>query len=131
MIKYVRGAIWWANLDDAGSKETRAVQKNRPVLIVSNNDYNANHSTLTVLPITHTAPSDGEKDFRVSIDTSSPGREDVSYVMCDQIRLIDKKDLENFYGVVSDWEMLNVQLVLMGYLDIDMSVYKVNNDEQA
>jgi len=129
MIKYVRGAIWWANLDDPGIRETRAVQKNRPVLIMSNNQYNSTHSTLTVLPITHSVPGDNEKNFRVAIDTSSPDKQDTSYVMCDQIRLIDKKDLDNFYGLVSDWEMINIQAILVGYLDIDLSSYKSAEDE--
>ena len=126
MIKYARGAIWWANLDDAEiSKASRAANKVRPVLIMSNNEYNATHSTLTVLPITHQFNADNqEADFRVPIDTSAPGKpNDTSYVMCDQIRLIDKKDIENFYGIISDWEMVKVQLVLTSFLNLDFSTY--------
>lgn len=112
MIKYARGTIWWANLDTD--------DKSKPVLIISNNEFNANHSTLTVLPITHNNMDDAE--FRVEIDTSTPNKSDRSYVMCDQIKLIGKEALDNFYGVVSDWEMLNIQYKMASYLNIPTSI---------
>lgn len=120
MIKYARGTVWWAKLEEVDdNKETGVVLKNRPVLVMSNNDYNATHATLTVLPITHQYFTDNNaEDFRVPIDTSSPGKSDTSYVMCDQIRLIDKKNLDNFYGVVSSWEMVNVQLAMTNFLKL-------------
>ena len=123
MIKYARGTVWWAKLEEVEeSKETGVVLKNRPVLVMSNNEYNATHATLTVIPITHQHFTDNNaEEFRVPIDTSSPGNKDTSYAMCDQIRLIDKKNLDNFYGLVSSWEMVNVQLAMTNFLRLNES----------
>lgn len=121
MIKYARGTVWWARLEEEDdSKETGVVLKNRPVLVMSNNEYNATHATLTVIPITHQYFTDNNIDeFRVPIDTSSPNNKDTSYAMCDQIRLIDKKSLDNYYGVVSSWEMVKVQVAMSNFLHLN------------
>lgn len=116
MIKYARGTVWFAELPDATDESTHQVAKSRPVLIVSSNNFNLNGSTVTVLPMT---TKDRDLPFRVALQTSNPNKADeISYVMCDQIRNIDKSKLLTYMGLITDWEMLEVQKTLCDYLNI-------------
>lgn len=122
MIKYVKGSIWWANLEGDVEDLGHAVKKTRPVIIVSRNDFNASHPTVTVLPLTRKAPDSNKinPQLRPAIKTSLPYEKDeFSYAMCDQIRLVDKKILDDYYGFLDEWELVNVDVALQHYLGME------------
>lgn len=122
MIRYARGTVWFAELPD--TDETHQVAKPRPVLIISNNDFNNKGPTVTVLPMTS---KEHDYPFRVALQTNNPNSDgpQKSFVMCDQIRNIDKATLRSYMGIISDWEMLEVQKTLVEYLSItDKAVSK-------
>lgn len=49
VLKYLRGQIWWANLDYLESITQRG---KRPVIIISNNLANRFSGNVTVIPLT-------------------------------------------------------------------------------
>lgn len=122
MIRYARGTVWFAELPDA--EDTHQTAKPRPVLIISNNEFNKSGPTVTVLPMT---TKEHDYPFRVALDSGNPNKDNVqkSYVMCDQIRNVDKQILKNYMGIVSDWEMIAIQKTLYEYLSLaDEAVLK-------
>lgn len=80
-----RGQIWYADLSPARGSEQGGV---RPVVIISNNTGNAVSPVVIVAPIT-SAVSKKKLPTQVLIGTES-GLKELSMVMCEQIRTIDK-----------------------------------------
>lgn len=120
MIKYAYGTIWWAFLESSEEQPGHMTKNTRPVIIVSNNEFNANHPTVTVLPMTRSIPQDEQTiQLRPAILTSIPYEPaEYSYAMCDQIRLVDKHILDNYYGFLSQSEMKSVKSALSKYLEL-------------
>jgi mRNA interferase MazF len=85
-----RGDIFYANLSPAIGSE---MDKQRPVLIVSNNANNRASTTITILPltssVTHVYP------FEVLINPEDSGLSKVSKVQAQQIRTISKERIKS------------------------------------
>jgi mRNA interferase MazF len=77
--------------------------ENRPVLIVSNDGFNAAFPVVTVLPLTKT---EGKKrklfDFEILIPAGLCGNDVESIIMPYQIRTVDKKRLLEHMGRLED-----------------------------
>ncbi|MEQ9116396.1 MAG: type II toxin-antitoxin system PemK/MazF family toxin [Rickettsiales bacterium] len=86
-----RGDIYFANLDPSIGSETK---KRRPVVIVSNNLQNTYSDRVVILPIT----SQAKKVYPFEVLISNNGIE--GKAMCDQIRTLDKRRLEDYQGQV-------------------------------
>ena len=96
MIVY-QWAVLQANLDPAMGTEQ---QGTRPVLIVSNEDYNQTIPNVTVLPLTSTPrrlyPSE------VLLAEGKAGQPLKSIIMAHQIRTISKRRLGKLLGYLDD-----------------------------
>lgn len=77
--------------------------ENRPVLIVSNDGFNAAFPVVTVVPLTKT---EGKKrkiyDFEIVIPAGLCGNDVESIIMPYQIRTVDKKRLLEHMGRLED-----------------------------
>ena len=79
--KYSRGEIYYADLGDALGSEQGGI---RPVLIIQNNTGNIHSNTTVIVPIT--SKTKPKLPTHVDIQLDEP-----SIIMCEQIRVIDKK----------------------------------------
>lgn len=86
--EFQRGDIWYLDPDPALGREQKKV---RPCLILSANMYNNGLSDLLiVIPLTSK-----KKGIACHIEAKIIGLEQISYIMCDQIRCISKMRLRN------------------------------------
>jgi mRNA interferase MazF len=85
-----RGEIYYADLNPTIGAE---INKQRPVLIVSNDANNRMSATVTVLPITSNVSK--VYPFEVFISASEGGLPKDSKIQCHQIRTIDRKRLKS------------------------------------
>ena len=90
-------AVMQANLDPAIGTEQKGT---RPVLIISNEDYNQTIPNVTVLPLTSTKrrlyPSE------VFLPQGQAGQPLDSIIMAHQIRTISKQRLKSLIGYLDD-----------------------------
>lgn len=98
---------YWADLDPAVGSEQGG--ESRPVLVVSNDGFNARFTVVTVLPITKaTGKSRKVYPFEVPLPASVAGNPEDSIIMPQQIRTISKTRLTDRMGAVADLELRRV-----------------------
>ena len=102
-----RGEVWLADLDPTRGHEQAG---KRPVLIVSDDGFNAGPATLViVVPITSTIrpiPS------HVRLDPPEGGLKNPSAVLCEAIRSISKQRLVRRWGAVSSAKLAEIEDVV-------------------
>jgi len=108
-------AVMQANLNPVIGTEQKG---SRPVLVVSNEDYNQVVPNLTILPLTSTKrrlyPSE------VSLPSGISGQPLDSIVMAHQIRTISKQRLEKLIGYLTDAKLRSeVRAAIKEHLDIE------------
>lgn len=102
-----RGAIVWADLDPVEGHEQGG---RRPVLVVSNSDFNQRSGTLVVFPLTTKAPRLGYP-FTIPVPPSTVGRP--SWVKLTQVRTIDDRRVSGDLGIAP---AVFVEQCLSGFL---------------
>ena len=108
-------AVMEANLDPAAGAEQKGT---RPVLIVSNEEFNQAMPNVTVLPLTSTRrrlyPSE------VLLPQVKAGQPLDSIIMAHQIRTISKQRLGGLLGHLEDIQLQDeVRAAIKEYLDLD------------
>jgi mRNA interferase MazF len=108
-------AVMQANLNPAIGTEQKGT---RPVLIVSNEDYNQTVPNVTVLPLTSTQrrlyPSE------ILLPEGKAGQPLESIVMAHQIRTISKQRLARLIGYLDDTQLRDeVHRAIKEHLDIE------------
>ena len=108
-------AVMEANLDPTAGAEQRGT---RPVLIVSNEEFNQAMPNVTVLPLTSSKrrlyPSE------VFLPQGKAGQPLNSIVMAHQIRTISKQRLKGLLGYLEDQQLRDeVCAAIKEHLDID------------
>jgi mRNA interferase MazF len=108
-------AVMQANLDPAIGTEQKGT---RPVLIISNEDYNQTIPNVTVLPLTSTKrrlyPSE------VFLPLGKAGQPLDSIVMAHQIRTISKQRLKGLLGYLEDPQLRDeVCAAIKAHLGLD------------
>lgn len=108
-------AVWQANLDPAMGTEQKGT---RPVLIISNEDYNQTIPNVTVLPLTSTRrrlyPSE------IPLPAGKAGQPLESIIMAHQIRTISKQRLGKALGYLDDAELQReVHRAIKEHLDME------------
>jgi len=107
-------AIMEAELDPVVGSEQKG---RRPVLIVSNEEFNQIVSNLTVLPVTSAKRELYPCEVRVSAGQAGLNRE--SIIMAHQIRTISKERIGRRLGVLEDRALRHaVRLALAEHLDL-------------
>ena len=108
-------AIMQANFDPVAGSEQKGM---RPVLIVSNEEFNQALSNITVLPLTSTRLN--LYPAEVFIPKGIAGQPSDSIIMAHQIRTISKKRLTDLFGYLEDIELQHaVCEALKEHLDLD------------
>ncbi|MDP2920336.1 MAG: type II toxin-antitoxin system PemK/MazF family toxin [Dehalococcoidia bacterium] len=108
-------AVFEANLDPVAGAEQKGT---RPVLIVSNEEFNQAMSNVTILPLTstqrHLYPSE------VLLPEGKAGQPAESIIMAHQIRTISKRRLGKLLGYLEDAGLRQeVQRAIKEHLDME------------
>jgi len=108
-------AVMGANLDPVAGSEQKGI---RPVLIVSNEEFNQAISNVTVLPLTSTKrnlyPSE------VFLPKGKAGQPSDSIIMAHQIRTISKQRLRDLMGYLEDAQLqCEVRAAIKEHLDLE------------
>ena len=98
-----RGEIWWTVFEPGAGGEIR---KNRPAVIISNDDSNAILNRVQVLPITSRAHRVYPSEALIRIN-GKPNK-----AMADQIATADKKRIRRRIGNVTRDEMKAIEAAL-------------------
>jgi mRNA interferase MazF len=110
-----RGDIFYANLSPAIGSE---MDKQRPVLIVSNNANNRASTTITILPLTSNVTR--VYPFEVLINPEDSGLSKVSKIQAQQIRTISKERIKSeAVGSLSAELMIAIDTALKLHLGLD------------
>lgn len=113
--KYIRGSIWWASLPHTlGSSVQSGL---RPCIIISNNTNNVHSPTVNIIPCTT------QKDS-LPIHPSFSFRSRTNYAMCEQIRTIDVKDLQDYSGCIDNTTMGKIETALKQQLNLIPAEFK-------
>jgi len=114
MMPDFQWAVYEANLDPVSGAEQKGT---RPVLIVSNEEFNQAMPNVTVLPLTSTQrrlyPSE------ILLPTGKAGQPSESIVMAHQIRTISKQRLGRLLGCLSDVQIRHeIRQAINEHLDL-------------
>jgi mRNA interferase MazF len=102
MARILRGEIRWADLDPARGSEQAG---QRPVLIVSNDVFNARSGTVIALALTSQEPRAG---YPLTVECEARGLPKRSWIKVGQIRTLSTLRIGKRLGRSSDEEMLRV-----------------------
>lgn len=91
--------IFQANLDPVTGSELRGT---RPVLVISDEDFNQLMPVVTVLPLTSRKPGRQVYPNEVLLPKGTAGLPEDSIVMAHQIRTISKTRLTDLYGAIQN-----------------------------
>ena len=108
-------AVFEANLDPVAGAEQKGT---RPVLIVSNEEFNQAMPNVTVLPLTSTKrrlyPSE------ILLPEGKAGQPLESIVMAHQIRTISKKRLGKLFGYIAEPKLRDeIHTAIKEHLDME------------
>ena len=117
--EYKRGFIYDVDLPNQHGIEQFGVH---PCLVVSNDDFNDEARGFIMVPMT-TARKNGKEKFErpratwIRVITSGePG-----FVLCEQIRFVDKDRVKHCYDQMSDYDLLKVDAMLKRLLSEGLS----------
>lgn len=112
-----RGEIWLADLE-TGRGHEQAGQ--RPVLVVSDDSFNAGLSSLVmVVPLTSKAAKSKHIPAHILVNPPEGGLKTPSIILCDQLRTISKSRLGKApWGVVSTATLKEVETALRVLLSL-------------
>jgi mRNA interferase MazF len=114
-VRAYQWAIMQANLGPGSGSEQNGM---RPVLIVSNEEFNQALSNVTILPLTSTRRN--LYPAEVFLPGGIAGQPADSIIMAHQIRTISKKRLTDLFGYLEDIELQRaVREALKEHLDLD------------
>jgi mRNA interferase MazF len=99
-----RGEIYWVGLDPVVGTE---IARTRPALIISNDIGNQYAARVIVAPIT-SRHTDRVYPFEVAVQAAEGGLPQMSKIVLDQIRAIDKRRLGQRIGVLTPERMREV-----------------------
>jgi mRNA interferase MazF len=108
-MKIERGEIWWVNLDPTIGRE---IKKRRPCVVISANEANRLRSTPVVIPLSSSPAA--APPFVVSVP--SAGKNSVAVV--DQIRAVDKRRFVSHAGILTDFDIRNLELATKQVLQL-------------
>jgi mRNA interferase MazF len=110
----LRGEIWVAELDDAIGSEQ---QNRRPVVILQADTFNETSPTTIIAPITSQIKHPFMRSH-VILSRLCPLQER-SMVLCEQVRVIDRRRLDYYVGRLGSNDMRGVEQAVSFCLGLD------------
>lgn len=114
MVDLKRGDIFVARLQKPVGNEQGGT---RPVVIIQNNMGNKKSGTVIIAPLT-TKRSNENYPFHVKLRKEFSGLEQDSVVLCEQIRVIDKKRLGTYISSLTPKDIIKINEALKLELNI-------------
>ena len=113
-----RGEIWWAKVPLQGTG-----QKHRPMLIVSDNAFNANerYPKVMVVHLTSVKRLGGPFDWEVDLPRGTAGMKQRSTIKCGEVYTLWKEQLQGPAGTVPPSLMRKVDRALAVALSLPFS----------
>lgn len=112
-----RGDIWWMVDTHRKPADTCLIRGGRPVIVVSSDSANQTCSTVTVVPTTSSsarlARGDGYCDNVLLLGYSEP-----SMAMPGQVYGVDRADLQQYLGHLTDADMRRLDAALQSALGL-------------
>lgn len=116
-IETYRWGVFKASLDTVKGSEQRGT---RPVLVVSDEDFNRVMPVVTILPLTSRKPGRKIYPHEVLLKKGTAGIPDESLILAHQIRTISKGRLEGLYGYIREARMRDmIRIALKIHLNLD------------
>lgn len=111
---------WGVFKADLGSGMGSEQAGQRPVLVISNDSFNAVMPVVTILPITSLKPGRKIYPAEVLVQRGEANLLEDSIVLSHQIRTISRKRLNNAYGYIETPEIREkVESALKTHLDLE------------
>ena len=110
-----RGDMFYADLSPVVGSEQGGI---RPVVIIQNDVGNKFAPTVIVAAVTSRISKKPNQPTHVLID-KNPAFSRPSVVLLEQIFTIDKERINNFMGLTSEWEMKQIEEVLLKSLGMN------------
>lgn len=115
MKKIIRGAIFYASLSPALGSEEKGY---RPVVILQNDIGNKYSPTTVVAPISTKGYKDRFQPTHVRVYPQSKLKPN-SIILLEQVRVVDKKRLKGFVGLIDDYKMKEINKALKIAFDLN------------
>jgi mRNA interferase MazF len=110
MMIPLRGEVWWVELDPTRGYE---LQKTRPCVVISSDDFNRYRNTHLVVGLSTTSPK--KWPLYVPVPSVSP----TTQAVIDQVRAMDKSRFRSRKGAVSAADMERIDEALRVVLDLE------------
>ncbi len=112
-----RGDVFIANLRPRSGTEQAGT---RPVIVVSNNGFNANPNWLSVIviPVSTSKKQGARGPTAIFLPKSSGGLRNDSIALCHQVTTIDRRKLTQRLGALNRQEMARVERGIQAALDL-------------
>jgi mRNA interferase MazF len=109
--------IFQADLDPTIGHEQSG---RRPVLVVSAEPVNDRYGSVTIVPITSRKDRKPARIGEVLVHAGTGGLPRESFIICHQVRTVDKSRLGKMYGVLAD---SNIQRQVIDALALCLDIY--------
>ena len=110
----LRGEVWYADFDPVRGHEQG---RQRPALVVSNDQFNTGPAGLVVV-VPFTTVERDRMPLRVRVDPPDGGLKQTSWALCEAVRSISTQRLDNHLGNVSPRTLAAVVYRLRAVLDL-------------
>lgn len=114
MKKIVKGDIVYANLNSTKGNEIGGII---PVLVLQNNISNISSKTTIVAPISEKITKEDKQPTHILVEQFKDIRKG-SYIMLEQMRVIDKSRIKGYIGMLNDDQMKKVKETIRFTFDI-------------
>ncbi|MCL2264486.1 MAG: type II toxin-antitoxin system PemK/MazF family toxin [Treponema sp.] len=104
-----RGSVWWVEFDPAVGSE---INKTRPAVIVSNDTANQHLARVVVVPLTSNVSRLYPGEAVVTVNNQN------NKAMTDQIMSADKSRLKDKIDVLSNNDMLSIEVAMKRFFDL-------------
>ena len=105
MAALLRGEIRWARIESASQVVGHEQGNSRPVLILSNDRFNANSQLVVAALITSRRPP---VNSTVTVPIQSVQMREPSWILTSQIRTLSAQRIQDLIGTVSHEELMTV-----------------------
>lgn len=112
--KFIRGSVWWADLDKVDTRYTNVQFGRRPVIILSNNKGNTYSRTVVAVPCTT------KEDSLHLIHPQLEFGDKKTWACTEQIRVMDKEVFLDYIGTLDEYSMRAVEDALKIELGLDI-----------